>query len=170
MFQFPSSGKVYSKETKSVIKARGTPGCFNSLRAGKSIQRFRSSLSGYQGARCFNSLRAGKSIQRKSPFRRYDWERDILVFQFPSSGKVYSKKIMRMKIIDGTLYQFQFPSSGKVYSKLYTKIARDWIKAKRFNSLRAGKSIQSTRRRIEKDLMWWRVSIPFERESLFKVP
>ncbi len=106
----------------------------------------------------------------KSPFRRYDWERDILVFQFPSSGKVYSKKIMRMKIIDGTLYQFQFPSSGKVYSKLYTKIARDWIKAKRFNSLRAGKSIQSTRRRIEKDLMWWRVSIPFERESLFKVP
>ncbi len=62
-FQFPSSGKVYSKELGKE-KSKTIVNSFNSLRAGKSIQRSKKREKGLPPIKCFNSLRAGKSIQR----------------------------------------------------------------------------------------------------------
>ncbi len=115
-FQFPSSGKVYSKTGCGDEDIDGQKS-FNSLRAGKSIQRhllFPEPVV-VDGKMCFNSLRAGKSIQRGCG---EGIETPVSVFQFPSSGKVYSKILeTRLVGLESKETWFQFPSSGKVYSK-----------------------------------------------------
>ena len=87
-------------------------------------------------------------------------------FQFPSNGKVYSKG---EKDRPAWMWQrlFQFPSNGKVYSKVNDALI-DNLTYLSFNSLQTGKCIQSSKRSI--DLMIHNlVSIPFKRESVFKV-
>ena len=63
MFQFPTSGKVYPKSIMSHLYAL-TSTSFNSLRAGRCIQRIRPAINVASGA---------------------------TVFQFPTSGKAYPK-------------------------------------------------------------------------------
>ena len=61
-------------------------------------------------------------------------------FQFPSSGKVHPKRYNMH--LTRNLGKFQFPSSGKVHPK--REIARlPWGEYFRFNSLQAGRYIQS---------------------------
>ena len=64
-------------------------------------------------------------------------------FQFPSNGKAYPKEF---EDVNGkrVFFQFQFPSNGKAYPK------------------KTVKGVAQT--------CWWRVSIPFKRESVSKGP
>ena len=113
----------------------------------------------------FNSLQTGKCIQSEQAEKLLDI--DIQEFQFPSNGKVYSK---RRQVSDNRYCQcwFQFPSNGKVYSK--SRASRECYEygQMRFNSLQTGKCIQSSKwEKARADIS--RVSIPFKRESVFKV-
>ena len=161
MFPFPSNGKVYSE---------GADNC-----------QFRTRK------RSFNSLQTGKCIQRQ---RISTYTSGNKVFQFPSNGKVYSENYMNGDIFQSTV-QFQFPSNGKVYSetmntfgksheeivfqfpsngKVYSEGADDddGNNETCFNSLQTGKCIQSTTMDTNPSERFWRVSIPFKRESVFR--
>ena len=118
----------------------------------------------------------------------------FMLFQFPSNGKVYSK----VDVVGLQRHQapkvFQFPSNGKVYSKQRVtfwliakwgavsipfkresvfkdgkRISQTWRSARdSFNSLQTGKCIQrrTAIHALETVII---VSIPFKRESVFKV-
>ena len=43
------------------------------------------------------------------------------MFQFPSNGKAYPKRVITMGM--PAWYQFQFPSNGKAYPKLYSALS-----------------------------------------------
>ena len=87
----------------------------------------------------FNSLRAGKCI---SSDRFVEVSPDLFQFQFPPSGKVHFKILVRCQRLSPSLC---------------------------FNSLRAGKCISSLRMFSVLQFYCWQVSIPSERESAFQV-
>ena len=161
LFQFPSSGKGHSKMTTArIFTTAMLVVSFNSLQAGRGIQRFTQMnyLRNFatvsipfkrEGAfkektktvrtlrwRGFNSLQAGRGIQRE----RFEYVLFMMgmMFQFPSSGKGRSK-------CECGWYQ-----SRKV----------------RFNSLQAGRGVQSQGFQVSDDFVL--VSIPFKREGAFK--
>ena len=88
VFQFPSNGKVDSKTIIDFDIFEPTGSSFNSLQTGKWIQRRKNQWLLMLMKKCFNSLQTGKWIQSfvfsKSKPREY-------LFQFPSNGKVDSK-------------------------------------------------------------------------------
>ena len=89
--------------------------------------------------------------------------RDI-EFQFPSNGKVYSETELKEKRNE---ILFQFPSNGKVYSELETAdIHNEYLLAFQFPS--NGK-VYSEKMQSNLLMPISMVSIPFKRESVFRV-
>ena len=86
-------------------------------------------------------------FKRESVFRVVNdsYHKEICVqFQFPSNGKVYSELSTKQSMYNNYYSVFQFPSNGKVYSEF------------------------SHRNPFSKT-HWVHVSIPFKRESVFRV-
>ena len=135
---------------------------FNSLQTGKCIQRLK--LVKYCWTlSSFNSLQTGKCIQScKDLLHRTVGLYDL--FQFPSNGKVYSEESLQANHLWAV--EFQFPSNGKVYSEVVTQAPTE--RKAGFNSLQTGKCIQR-RERNRGHPSTNRVSIPFKRESVFRV-
>ena len=144
------------------------------------------------GQRCisFNSLQTGKHIQRHNSGGQLS---ERILFQFPSNGKAYTKSVTWLTILP-RLELFQFPSNGKAYTKASNGRLEPARIYKSFNSLQTGKHIQSMcyqYRSINKaclfqfpsngkaytklycsicrDTKIFNVSIPFKRESIYKV-
>ena len=133
-FQFPSNGKVYSKE----VNLEGNTGLsgFNSLQTGKCIASRASETSSFtitifrfnslQTGKCiartlaaltaifalsFNSLQTGKCIAR---IQNLDFEVNLdLLFQFPSNGKVYSKNAFAATLLRASNQCFNSLQTGK---------------------------------------------------------
>ena len=136
---------------------------FNSLQTGKCIQRRQAS---FNKANCnkFQFPSNGKVYSK--PAHSFI-SLDIILFQFPSNGKVYSKQCGRETV--GAVYRkFQFPSNGKVYSKLAPHTAFKIFGRYLFQFPSNGKvySKEATRGDFRDEVF---VSIPFKRESVFKV-
>ena len=85
-FPFPSNGKVYRKLMIifSSVRFRSR---FHSLQTGKCIASFRAEYTNLSGG-SFHSLQTGKCIAREAVIRE---ARNLLLFPFPSNGKVYRK-------------------------------------------------------------------------------
>ena len=112
----------------------------------------------------FNSLRAGKCVQTVCQGFLY---KIPSAFQFPSSGKVCSDR-KEMKLITG-LCAFQFPSSGKVCSDR-TLCVKCFLTSPKFQFPSSGKVCSDLSGRPRNGLpdQALYVSIPFERESVFR--
>ena len=189
-FNSLQTGKwIQRKNPRMVAIAREEYG-FNSLQTGKWIQRLLKvppcMLRAISG---FNSLQTGKWIQRhlkeqtsrlmmgekvSIPFKRESGFKvglsDLNVFwairfQFPSNGKVDSKKSLLRTCGKKSEIKFQFPSNGKVDSKKVKSLPEVEV-TPGFNSLQTGKWIQSTT--CVRQPLGMEVSIPFKRESGFK--
>ena len=163
-FQWESVSKAGKKETKECKRQSS----FDSLRSGKCLQRTVISSSGSTSIICFDSLRSGKCLQRTDAAAMIRAINDP-EFRFPSIGKV-SPKLHCTVIPHDKLEipEFRFPSIGKVSPKQCTlwgscdhiqvsipfaresvsKEVEEQYKAKSevesFDSLRAGKCLQST--------------------------
>ena len=95
--------------------------CFNSLQTGKWIQSIR-------GNKCkrkdvsFNSLQTGKCIQSHDQNQSFWDDRCVSI---PFKREVYSEKSDKTRLFQN-LIAFQFPSNGKVYSeRVYNSAGRD---------------------------------------------
>ena len=138
-FQFPSNGKVCSKEIALIVVPIGYLS-FNSLQTGKYV------ASGNQikvkrdfRHNCFNSLQTGKYVASKTGQTRYG--ENYTMFQFPSNGKVCSKSPNSNIALKIRLW-FQFPSNGKVCSKQLFQCCEN-VYCRCFNSLQTGKYVAS---------------------------
>ena len=89
----------------------------------------------------FNSLQAGRHIQTQRVPCTEAGERGM--FQFPSSGKAHSDKGESNANFSFEL--FQFPSSGKAHSDKTEDPNDPKSNPKGFNSLQAGRHIQTPR-------------------------
>ena len=162
---------------------------FNSLQTGKCIQRKYLSYLFYT-SNWFQFPSNGK-VYSESEFTM-SLSFSATWFQFPSNGKVYSEISSNGT---GTANKvFQFPSNGKVYSELLIIESPEAPLQNGFNSLQTGKCIQRNRtnEETEADLESFnslqtgkciqsqegsvfseqgsdQVSIPFKRESVFRV-
>ena len=135
MFQFPSNGKAYPKELHLLL-LRGDWRGFNSLQTGKPIQSSFPPRIKRRYQR-FNSLQTGKPIQSQSVCYKPFWTSRFNSLQ---TGKpIQSKEVENAR--DNLLDRFQFPSNGKAYPKRYIKLSMIQ-KALSFNSLQTGKPIQ----------------------------
>ena len=142
LFQFPSNGKVYSKpcgifvfrkrkkvsipfKRESVLQdLQGDMGyClqdgFNSLQTGKCIASFfrDSSLASLSS---FNSLQTGKCIARSRVYP-FPAENKVTLFQFPSNGKVYSKRRIHQRRIHRHTSSFNSLQTGKCIARSRTR-------------------------------------------------
>ena len=115
------------------------------------------------------------------------------VFQFPSNGKPYTKGNITGNL-DHDDIKFQFPSNGKPYTKymglwrkrqtvcnvsipfkretIYKGIQTIYVNTQQrqsFNSLQTGNHIQSKKLLMGASNAYQRVSIPFKRETIYKV-
>ena len=162
VFQFPSNGKVYSKWQQQLLTLSGAR--FNSLQTGKCIQSLRNPLTPYFPARTVFQFPSNGKVYSKGDALARTRER-IEKFQFPSNGKVYSK-IEKAENFANKEAEFQFPSNGKVYSKIQKNFHFQFFMS--FNSLQTGKCIQSESF-VPGAEDGGTVSIPFKRESVFKV-
>ena len=71
----------------------------------------------------FNSLQTGKFMESSGIFSNNE---TVVMFPFPSNGKVHGKDSERGKFIpDSTANVFQFPSNGKVHGKFTMHLNTD---------------------------------------------
>ena len=140
--------------------------CFNSLQTGKCIQSCR--RNAWQGwGLAFVSI----PFKRESVFRDA-WQGWGLAFQCKRFNSLQTGKCIqrawKSAFTKADDEAFQFPSNGKVYSekqKIYLSAHRRHLC---FNSLQTGKCIQSGTGGPVQEL-YDNVSIPFKRESVFRV-
>ena len=161
---------------------------FNSLQTGKRIQSLIAQSGQNKRRICFNSLQTGKRIQSRCLLL---WAAGAgRKFQFPSNGKAYSKKhrirlsskrsivsipFKRESVFkDGLLYfhkgvnaRFNSLQTGKRIQRSLTRESLTQLE-QGFNSLQTGKRIQSVSEVLTPQRQTL-VSIPFKRESVFKV-
>ena len=165
-FQFPSNGKVYSKEVTSSSLVSSRNAGFNSLQTGKCIASVSQMLSacGERFLVSFNSLQTGKCIASGNMPSGYTF--NVYAFQFPSNGKVYSKSTKVDRFCLTHRKGFQFPSNGKVHSKLHDC-------GSPLSGIRNGFQFPSNGKVYSKELRVQLsqrdkqfVSIPFKRESV----
>ena len=111
MFQFPSSGKGCSKIGEHIELTDDQRVSIPFKREG--VFKVVADTSEEERDECFNSLQAGRGVQRDFPDKSNGRGGS---FQFPSSGKGCSKVHYHGNVyrING---MFQFPSSGKGCSK-----------------------------------------------------
>ena len=110
--------------------------CFNSLQTGKCISSGVShKYGGGQQWYCFNSLQTGKCISSRS---KYHAEVGIGMFQFPSNGKVYLKRMMRLTHL--TCVWVSIPFKRESVSQ-DVSVWADRQHCLSFNSLQTGKCI-----------------------------
>ena len=163
--------------------------CFNSLQTGRYIQSIFWMLLQMEILYCFNSLQTGRYIQSQAVLASLD---KFTVFQFPSNGKVYTKKTIKSRECCCWWHCFNSLQTGR-YIQSPSSTWRQRIAVYCFNSLQTGRYIQrldkswhiistcqrfnslQTGRYIQR-LMWmWTqhttvtVSIPFKREGIYKV-
>ena len=140
--------------------------CFNSLQTGKCIQsHLKISLS-------TSFIGVSIPFKRESVFKescRFSPGSISLKVSIPFKRESVFKAVRDLRRPWPRLPSFQFPSNGKVYSKSYGyPFLRRWRFWHSFNSLQTGKCIQSP---LPSDghFVDLFVSIPFKRESVFKV-
>ena len=189
-FQFPSNGKVHRKlhSPRRSQRQKRVSIPFKRESASKVRKKlFPATSIRYRAKTCFNSLQTGKCIESKYCFMHE--VPHIVVFQFPSNGKVHrkSEKVVFRTIqlcfnslqtgkcikrkpsnrLQRPAILFQFPSNGKVHRKMAALEARG-IQFERFQFPSNGKvhrkGIHLPRETRKRD-----VSIPFKRESASKV-
>ena len=140
MFQFPSSGKADPKSPPGAETQQLAIG-------------FQFPSSGKADPKKGNSRQArGPRYHVSIPFKRESGSKGIVVvaflfivkvqFQFPSSGKADPKLQTAARRINEDM--FQFPSSGKADPKIKKSTDSAKIINMGFNSLQAGKRIQSS--------------------------
>ena len=88
-FQFPSNGKVYPKKTTSFRTEHNFTNSFNSLQTGKYIQSSKPEIVRIADVNV--SIPFKRESISKVPNKKITEK--IIMFQFPSNGKVYPKKV-----------------------------------------------------------------------------
>ena len=159
-FQFPSSGKVCSDNCKGGDRNR-SPVSFNSLRAGKCVQ----TLSPHWGKEV---SRVSIPFERESVFRPPPLSITVALLT-PRFNSLRAGKCVQTGFTcdpDGLIWSsFNSLRAGKCV-QTYLLVVIGWNDSQCFNSLRAGKCVQTFGLRSS---VWnGRVSIPFERESVFR--
>ena len=165
MFQFPSNGKAYPKNT-TCRWCRYSGFEFQFPSNGKAYTKPAVGVGSYGRTSSFNSLQTGKHIQRG--IRTQAMLEYSRTFQFPSNGKPYTKKTDSFDTLIKDLQSFNSLQTGNHIQRKSSR-PRNRIFLSRFNSLQTGKHIQSYEPHRPRFPRRNGVSIPFKRESISKV-
>ena len=165
-FQFPSNGKVYS-ESETVGASMQHVTSFNSLQTGKCIQsESRILKTGSLSTKRFNSLQTGKCIQRHTfqATPRLEGVKVSIPFKRESVFRVMESCVIGNYWMDTCFNSLQ---TGKCIQRRSKYNEPKFYNS--FNSLQTGKCIQRAEYTGIPINVINPVSIPFKRESVFRV-